>query len=153
MELYWQEKTGVLGEKHYTVWVVDEWMSKEQWWNDNDTKKPKYLEKNLSQSHFAHHKFHIDLPGIKPGPSWQCDNWPPNPQHKPLKSVINSVLLTVQNTTNQNLNTNKLFENFNQVPLKYQQSEHLQKVAVLFSSISQLFLNMQIWHGHNKISH
>jgi len=24
----------VLGEKHYTVRVVDGWMSMEQWWND-----------------------------------------------------------------------------------------------------------------------
>ena len=22
------------GEKHYTAWVVDEWLSMEQWWND-----------------------------------------------------------------------------------------------------------------------
>jgi len=26
----------VLGEKHYRVWVVDGWMSMEQWWNDTD---------------------------------------------------------------------------------------------------------------------
>ena len=26
VEWYWQEKTEVLGEKHYTVWVVDEWI-------------------------------------------------------------------------------------------------------------------------------
>ena len=37
-ERYWQGKTEVLGEKHYTVWVVDEWMSMEQWWNDTDGK-------------------------------------------------------------------------------------------------------------------
>jgi hypothetical protein len=29
-------ETEVLGEKHYTVWVVDGWMSMEQWWNDTD---------------------------------------------------------------------------------------------------------------------
>ena len=34
VEWYWQGKTEVLGEKHYTAWVVDEWMSMEQWWND-----------------------------------------------------------------------------------------------------------------------
>ena len=33
VEWYWQGKTEVLGEKHDTVWVVDEWMSMEQWWN------------------------------------------------------------------------------------------------------------------------
>jgi len=26
----------VLGEKHYTAWMVDGWMSMEQWWNDTD---------------------------------------------------------------------------------------------------------------------
>jgi len=30
VEWYWQGKTGVLGEKHYTGWVVDGWMSMEQ---------------------------------------------------------------------------------------------------------------------------
>ena len=29
-------ETEVLGEKHYTAWVVDEWMSMEHWWNDTD---------------------------------------------------------------------------------------------------------------------
>ena len=27
-------ETEILGEKHYTAWVVDGWMSMEQWWND-----------------------------------------------------------------------------------------------------------------------
>jgi hypothetical protein len=30
------EETGVLGEKHYTASVVDEWMSMEEWWNETD---------------------------------------------------------------------------------------------------------------------
>jgi len=29
-------ETEVLGEKHYTVWVVDGWMGMKQWWNDTD---------------------------------------------------------------------------------------------------------------------
>ena len=29
-------ETEVLGEQHFTVWVVDGWMSMEQWWNDTD---------------------------------------------------------------------------------------------------------------------
>jgi hypothetical protein len=30
VEWYWQGKTEVLGEEHYTACVVDEWMSMEQ---------------------------------------------------------------------------------------------------------------------------
>jgi len=29
-------ETDVLGEKHYIVWVVGEWMGVERWWNDTD---------------------------------------------------------------------------------------------------------------------
>ena len=32
-------ETDVLGERHYSVLVVDGWMSMEQWWNDNDRGK------------------------------------------------------------------------------------------------------------------
>ena len=49
VERYWQGKTEVLGEKHYTAWVVDEWMSMEQWWNDTDRGKLKYWEENIIQ--------------------------------------------------------------------------------------------------------
>ena len=49
VEWYWQGKTKLLGEKHYTAWVVDEWMSMEQWWNDTDRGKLKYWEKNIIQ--------------------------------------------------------------------------------------------------------
>jgi hypothetical protein len=31
--------------------------------NEIDRGKPKYLEKNVSEGHFFHHKFHIDEPG------------------------------------------------------------------------------------------
>jgi len=51
MEQWWNDtdgKTEVLGEKH-TAWVVDEWMSMEQWWNDTDRGKLKYWEKNIIQ--------------------------------------------------------------------------------------------------------
>jgi len=34
-------ETEVLGEKHYSAWVVDGWMSMEQWWNDTDRGKLK----------------------------------------------------------------------------------------------------------------
>jgi len=49
MEGYWQGKTEVLREKHYTACVVDDWMSMEQWWNDTDRGKLKYWEKNIIQ--------------------------------------------------------------------------------------------------------
>ena len=45
VEWYWQGKIEVLGEKHYTESVVDEWMSMEQWWVDTYREKLKYWEK------------------------------------------------------------------------------------------------------------
>jgi len=36
MEQWWTGETEVLGEKHYTTWVVDGWMGMEQWWNGAD---------------------------------------------------------------------------------------------------------------------
>ena len=38
-----------VAQRHYTAWVVDEWMSMEQWWNDTDRRKLKYWEKNIIQ--------------------------------------------------------------------------------------------------------
>ena len=49
VEWYWQGKTEVLGEKHYTAWVVVGWMSMEQWWNGTDRGKLKCWEKNIMQ--------------------------------------------------------------------------------------------------------
>ena len=49
VEWYWQVKTEVLGEKHYTAGVVDGWMSMEQWWNETYKGKLKYWEKNIIQ--------------------------------------------------------------------------------------------------------
>jgi len=42
-------ETEVLGEKHYTAWVVDGWMVMEQRWNDAERGKLKYWEKNIIQ--------------------------------------------------------------------------------------------------------
>ena len=47
VEWYWQGNTKVGGEKYYVAWVVEEWMSIEQWWNDTDRGKLKYWEKTL----------------------------------------------------------------------------------------------------------
>jgi len=60
-------KTEVLGEKYYTAWVVDGWMSMEQWWNDTDRGKQEYWEKTLSRCQFLQQKSYIDLPSIEPG--------------------------------------------------------------------------------------
>jgi len=49
VEWYWQGKPEALGEKHYTVWVVDEWMSMEHWWSGIDREKLKHWEKNIIQ--------------------------------------------------------------------------------------------------------
>jgi len=49
-------ETEILGEKHYTAWVVGGWMGMAQWWNDSDSGKPRYLERNLSQFNFVCHK-------------------------------------------------------------------------------------------------
>ena len=49
VERHREEILQVLGEKYYTAWVVDEWMSMEQWWNDTDRGKLKYWEKKIIQ--------------------------------------------------------------------------------------------------------
>jgi hypothetical protein len=38
-------------------------------WNDTDRRKPENSEKNLSQCYFVHHKFHVEWPGLEPGPA------------------------------------------------------------------------------------
>ena len=59
-------ETEVLGEKHYTAWVVDKWMSTEQWWNDTDRGNLKYWERNLSQLQFVNLKCILDCPEMDP---------------------------------------------------------------------------------------
>jgi len=57
VEWYWQRKTEVLREKHYTAWVIDGWKGMEQWWNDTDKGKLKSWEKQLSQCPSVRHRF------------------------------------------------------------------------------------------------
>ena len=73
VEWYWQGKTGVLGEKHYTARVGDGWISMEQWWNDTDRGKLKYWEKNLSQCHSVHHKSQLGSNEGLRGKRWATD--------------------------------------------------------------------------------
>jgi hypothetical protein len=42
--------------------------SPERWCTDTTRSIQKYSEGNLSQNHTPHHKLHLDLPGIDPGP-------------------------------------------------------------------------------------
>jgi len=71
VEWYWQGKSDVLREKHYTVWVVDEWMSMEQWWNDTDRRKLMYLEKNIIQCRWYMNEWVWSNGGmIRTGENW-----------------------------------------------------------------------------------
>jgi len=95
VDWYWQGKTWVLGEKHYTASVVVEWMSMKHWCNDTDRGKPKYWEKIRSQCQFAHHKSDIDLPGTKPGPPRrEAFSQPPEPWHGVSASPFTSSCCT-----------------------------------------------------------
>jgi hypothetical protein len=40
----------------------------EQWCNDSDRGKLKYREKNMETLPIAYHQYHMDWPGIEPGP-------------------------------------------------------------------------------------
>jgi len=45
-------------------------------WNITDMEKPKYAEKNLSQSHFFHHKPNMERAGVKTvTPEWNAGDW------------------------------------------------------------------------------
>ena len=72
VEWYWQGKTEVLAEKHYTAWVVDGWMIMEQWWNDSGRPKQKCWKRNLSRYHSAYYTIRMDWPGVEPSLCSQC---------------------------------------------------------------------------------
>jgi len=46
-------ETEVVGEKHYTAWVVDERMNMDEWWNDTDRGKQILEEKPVSVPLFS----------------------------------------------------------------------------------------------------
>jgi len=88
VEWYWQGKTEVLGEKHYILWMVDEWMSMEHWWNDgrwmngmehwwNDTDrgKLKYWERNIIYCGWLVNEWVWNIGGMMVG-EWMCvEHW------------------------------------------------------------------------------
>jgi len=115
-------ETEVLGEKHYTVCVVDEWMSMEHWWNDTDRGnwsvgrktlysvcgrwmneygalvewyRRKYKEKSLYQCKFVHHKSDMDFHGSESvPPQWRPENVWVTEHHQPRHMSIINLRLT-----------------------------------------------------------
>ena len=79
VEWYWQGNTEVLGEKHYTAWVVDGWISMVQWWNDTEGGKLKYWRKRVP-NHLPHHtSCSYVLAGVPTWPSaLKCQSLPVN---------------------------------------------------------------------------
>jgi len=68
VEWYWQGKTEVLGDKHYIVWVVGEWMGMEHWCNDTDRGNLKCCGEKISQCTAVYHQLSIYQPVIELGP-------------------------------------------------------------------------------------
>jgi hypothetical protein len=66
------ESLGTAASNGSTVQASDDRWA---WWIGrmiNSRRNVKGLEKNLTQCHFVHHKFHTDYPGIKPRPpQWE----------------------------------------------------------------------------------
>ena len=74
--------------------IQHEWTSVQNWCNDKGRRKPKYSEKNQSQCHFAHHKFHMKWSQIQHRPpQWQVNKQWPESWHTPL-TVRKSLLIT-----------------------------------------------------------
>lgn len=53
-----------------TVSFTDEWIGMENWWNDTDKDKLKYLEEKMSQCPFIDPKLHIECSGFEPRSPW-----------------------------------------------------------------------------------
>ena len=59
-------------------------MGMEQWWNDNDRRKPKYSYKNSSHCHCVHQKSHVNSPRMNPERSrWTASDERPDPRKGP----------------------------------------------------------------------
>jgi len=54
-------ENGSSGRKHYTVWVVDEWMSMEQWWDGTDRGKPNYWRETCPRATCSITNFHCTV--------------------------------------------------------------------------------------------
>jgi len=54
--------------QNYKALVMDDWMSTEHWWNNNDRAAPKCPSKNLSLYHTNHNKSQAERCRIKPRP-------------------------------------------------------------------------------------
>jgi hypothetical protein len=75
------EETEVLGEKHYTASVADEWMGMEHWWNGTDRGN---WSTGSGSKLSAIHIHHIDCCGIEPSPlRWEAGGWPRERRHPP----------------------------------------------------------------------
>ena len=58
--------------------VSKQWKGVEPLWDNNYRREPNYLERNLSQCQFFHHKSHMDRSGVEhPRPQWQAGDYPP----------------------------------------------------------------------------
>jgi hypothetical protein len=56
--------------RDYTTQGTDKQLSRKHRKNDTDSGKPKYMDRNLSQCHFANKKPHMVSPEIKPRLPW-----------------------------------------------------------------------------------
>jgi hypothetical protein len=66
---------------------------RERRWNDTDRRKPKNLEKTLSECHFVHHKSLMDWPGSELWPPrWDASDKPRDAWHGLYISLPSSFL-------------------------------------------------------------